>query len=186
MSAPQELKIVFTGPMGAGKTTAIRAISTVSPVATEATNHDQNTFAKASTTVALDYGEVALEDGTCVRLYGTPGQTRFSFMWEILGTGALGVIVLMDASSRTALQDLQTFVQAFQNTGASQPLIVGVGRLRSGDGPKLEEYSRLVEGIRPIVPVFSVDVRLRRDVLLLIETLLCILEARVELQDAAR
>jgi signal recognition particle receptor subunit beta len=186
VSAAQELKIVFTGPMGAGKTSAIRAISTVSPVSTEAANYDQDAFAKSSTTVALDYGEVTLEDGTCVRLYGTPGQTRFSFMWEILGAGALGVILLIDASSRTALQDLQGFVQAFQATGASQPLIVGVGRLRSGDGPKLEEYSGLLEGIRPIVPVFSVDVRQREDVLLLIETLLCVLEARVELQDAVR
>jgi signal recognition particle receptor subunit beta len=186
VNAAQQLKIVFTGPMGAGKTTAIRAISTVKPVSTEAVNNDQEAFAKRSTTVALDYGEVTLEDGTCVRLYGTPGQTRFSFMWEILGTGALGVILLIDGSSPSALSDLKGFVQSFQEAAPNQPLIVGVGRLRSGDGSKLEDYARFLEGIRPVVPVFSVDVRQREDVLLLTETLLGILEARVELQDAIR
>jgi signal recognition particle receptor subunit beta len=185
VSPPQQLKIVFTGPMGAGKTTAIRAISDVRPVSTEAVNNDRESFAKASTTVALDYGEVTLEDNTCVRLYGTPGQTRFSFMWEILGAGALGVILLLDGSSRNALNDLKEFVQAFHEAGANQPLIVGVGRLSSSDTPKLEAYSRFLEGIRPTVPVFSVDVRLREDVLLMIEALLCVLEVRGESQDAA-
>ena len=70
----QELKIVFTGPMGAGKTTAIRAISDAPPVSTEVANTDQAACAKEMTTVAMDYGQLLLDDGTSVRLYGTPGQ----------------------------------------------------------------------------------------------------------------
>ena len=80
MSTNQQLKIVFTGPMGAGKTTAIRAISDAPPVSTEVGNSDRQSSVKESTTVALDYGELTLEDGTCLRIYGTPGQARFSFM----------------------------------------------------------------------------------------------------------
>lgn len=102
----QEYKIIVTGAMGAGKTTAIAAISDVAPVTTEAVNSDQTTSAKASTTVALDYGEIALEGGDRVRLYGTPGQQRFSFMWGILAKGALGLILLIDNTSKAPLEDL--------------------------------------------------------------------------------
>ena len=69
-----EYKINVTGTMGAGKTTAISAISDVAPLRTEADNTAQDEHAKATTTVALDYGEIALPNGDRIRLYGTPGQ----------------------------------------------------------------------------------------------------------------
>jgi signal recognition particle receptor subunit beta len=185
MMSAQELKIVFTGPMGAGKTTAIRAISDAPPVSTEVGNHDQQAFNKESTTVALDYGELALEDGTAVRLYGTPGQGRFSFMWDIVGRGALGVVLLLDASSASVKTDLTTFVDVFRRTTPDQPFIVGVGRLPPEDGTKLDEFARSLADIGVVAPVFAVDVRERADVLLLIETLLCILETRMPEVDHA-
>ena len=80
MTIGREYKIIITGTMGAGKTTAIAAISDVAPITTEAVNSDRSSSNKASTTVALDYGEVALDGGDRVRLYGTPGQVRFKFM----------------------------------------------------------------------------------------------------------
>jgi signal recognition particle receptor subunit beta len=183
MNAHPQLKIVFTGPVGAGKTTAIRAISDAAPVSTEVGNSDQQTFAKESTTVALDYGELTLEDGSCVRLYGTPGQARFSFMWEIIGRGALGVVLLIDGSSATALTDLKAFIEAFHSHTPDQPFVIGVGRLRSsGD---LESYFRTLETVGLVAPVFAVDIREKGDVLLLIETLLCILEMRVTESERA-
>ena len=178
MSAASELKIVFTGPMGAGKTTAIAAVSDVPPVCTETHNNDQRSFAKESTTVALDLGQIGLEDGTVVRLYGTPGQERFSFMWEIVGRGAMGVILLLDGSSPAVLADLQTYTEVFRRIAPQQPFIVGIGRTQPEDDTQIAACLRVLETLQFAAPVFSVDVRKREDVLLLIETLLATLEVR--------
>lgn len=178
MSSEQELKIVFTGPMGAGKTTAITSISDIPPVATEVDNTDRAACDKDSTTVALDYGQLLLEDGTAVRLYGTPGQERFSFMWEILSNGAIGVVLLIDGSTPTALEDLRRYAQAFHRINPDQPIVIGVGRTNPEDSGLLDRFAQSLAASGIIAPVFDVDVRKREDVLLLIETLLCILEAQ--------
>ena len=180
----REIKIVFTGPMGAGKTTANRAISDALPVSTEVTNTDQTTIAKPTTTVALDYGQLLLEDGTAVSLYGTPGQQRFSFMWEILCRGAIGVVLLLDGSTATARQDLQSYAEAFRRIDPNQPFVIGIGRLPPGDC-LLDEYAQALGSCGIVAPVFGVDVRQREDVLLLIETLLCLLEAQIPEADHA-
>ena len=185
MSSEQELKIVFTGPMGAGKTTAIGAISDIPPVATEVANTDRAACDKDSTTVALDYGQFVLEDGTAVRLYGSPGQERFSFMWEILSNGAMGVVLLIDGSTPTALEDLRHYAQAFHRINPNQPFVIGVGRTNPEDSGLLDRYAQSLAASGIIAPVFDVDVRKREDVLLLIETLLCILEAQTSGADHA-
>jgi len=176
MSVASELKIVFTGPMGAGKTTAIAAVSDFPPVSTEMSNNDQGSFAKETTTVALDLGQIGLGDGTVVRLYGTPGQERFSFMWEIIGRGAMGVILLLDGTSPSVLADLRTYTEVFRRIAPEQPFVVGVGRTRPDDPTQVEACMRVLETLRISAPIFSVDVRKRDDVLLLIETLLATLE----------
>jgi small GTP-binding protein len=184
MSATSELKIVFTGPMGAGKTTAITAVSDFAPVATEMRNNDQQTFRKDSTTVAMDLGQIGLADGTVVRLYGTPGQERFSFMWEIVGRGAMGVILLLDGSSASALTDLKTYTEVFRRIAPDRPFVVGVGRTRSDDNAQIDACIRTLQSLQFAAPVFSVDVRKREDVLLLIETLLATLEMREPYSDS--
>ena len=187
MSSAQEIKIVFAGPMGAGKTTAIRSISDSPPVMTEVANTDRESSAKETTTVALDYGQLLLEDGTVVKLYGTPGQERFSFMWDILCRGALGIVLLMDASSPTATQDFELYVAALRRINPDQPFVIGVGRVPSGGDPDFEEYTQRLADRGIVAPVLSVDVRNRDDVLLLVDTLLCMLEARVqETENAAQ
>ncbi|HTU66183.1 MAG TPA: ATP/GTP-binding protein [Steroidobacteraceae bacterium] len=179
MSAAQELKIVFTGPMGAGKTTAISAISDIPPVSTEVENNDKQSHAKDSTTVALDYGQMQLEDGTTVKLYGTPGQQRFAFMWEILCGGAMGIVLLIDGSSENALEDFRTYVEAFHRISPDQPFVIGVGRPAATESAQYEDFMRVLAVHGVVAPVMAVDVRRREDVLLLIDTLLCILEAQV-------
>jgi signal recognition particle receptor subunit beta len=176
VSADREAKILFAGPVGAGKTTAIRSISDRPPVETEVASSDPTVLGKQTTTVAMDYGQLLLPDGTAVSLYGTPGQRRFSFMWEILSEGALGVILLIDGSSRSARADMTAYAEAFQRINAGQGFVVGVGRV-SPDDLLLDECAQLLAERDIVAPVFGVDVRQRKDVLLLVETLLCLLEA---------
>ena len=184
MNVAREIKIVFAGPMGAGKTTAIRALSDQPPVCTEVTNTERRQSTKDTTTVALDFGQLALEDGTAVRLYGTPGQERFSFMWEILCKGSLGVILLVDGRSATALTDLEMYMDMLHRVGPAQPFVIGVGRLPVDCPQELDRLASALAARDVTVPVFGVDVRNREDVLLLVETLLCILEMRTpELLD---
>lgn len=170
-----EFKIVFTGPMGAGKTTAIAAISDESPVSTDVVNNDRVAFDKEMTTAGLDYGHIALADGAAVRLYGTPGQLRFRFMWDILGHNAAGIILLLDASQADALVQLDAFVDAF-GAGRRSPIVVGVGRTTAAGALALDAFAQRLENRGLTLPVFGVDVRRRDDVLLLVDTLLCLLE----------
>lgn len=97
-------KIIVAGGFGAGKTSFIGSISEVDPVRTEAAMTSassgvddlSNTPDKASTTVAMDFGRITLDTDLALYLFGTPGQTRFMFMWDELVRGALGAVVLVD------------------------------------------------------------------------------------------
>lgn len=116
-----ELKIVFTGPMGAGKTTAINQISDEPCVSTEVANNDFQQCEKDTTTTGLDYGYVRLPDGNGVRLYGTPGQERFRFMWSIIANNAAGIILLLNGDHPELEHHLALYLDAFATT---QPLPV--------------------------------------------------------------
>lgn len=106
-------KIIFTGPVGAGKTTAISSLSDIPPVKTDRLASDMTRKRKPETTVAMDYGLVNLADGVAIHLYGTPGQERFDFMWEILVEGGIGLVLLIDNTRPDPFVDLRFFVKAF-------------------------------------------------------------------------
>jgi uncharacterized protein len=175
--AAREYKLIFTGTMGAGKTTAIAAISEIPPITTEVQNTDKTRHQKATTTTALDYGEVTLADGDKLRLYGTPGQERFDFMWKILSKGALGVVILVDNSRPDPVADLRTYLDAFADTVKESRAVVGVGRTEIHATPTLEQHHAALCDLGVGVPLFSVDVRQRDDVLLLVDVLLNQIEA---------
>jgi signal recognition particle receptor subunit beta len=177
MTDMPELKLVFTGPMGAGKTTAIAAISDMAPVLTDVANSDRAAFDKDSTTVALDYGQLSLDDGTVVRLYGTPGQERFGFMRTILCRGAIGIILLLDGSRDDAISSLDDFLGGIRKLDPMPATVIGVGRCGSSDAPVLVRAKHHLQQLGLTLPMFRVDVRRREDVLLLVETLVCLLEA---------
>lgn len=181
---PREYKLLFTGSMGAGKTTAIAAVSDVAPCSTDVKNNDRDGHAKATTTAALDYGEVMLENGDRLRLYGTPGQARFDFMWKILGQGALGVVILIDNSRSDPLADLRDYVRAFGDMLAISQAVVGVGRTEGYPLPSIDDYYAAMDELGFEVPIMSVDVRRRSDVLMLLDILFHQIEA-VETLKAA-
>lgn len=123
----QRPKIVFTGTVGAGKTTALKAISDIVPVTTDVrASEDEVAAIKDNTTVAMDYGHLVLASGVKVDLYATPGQERFSFMWEILGRNSAGLILLSDASRPNPIEDFRFFWQRFQSIVKSAPIVVGL------------------------------------------------------------
>lgn len=166
-----EYKLVFTGTTGAGKTTAIAAVSDTAPMATEARNMDA-TWAKATTTVGMDYGELLLAGGETLRLYGTPGQERFEFMWKIIGRGALGLIILIDNSRPAPLDDFVRYLDGFAELLRDVPCVVGVGRTETHPSPDLDSFVRLAGRHGVACPVVAVNVTRREDVLQLVDLLL--------------
>lgn len=174
---PREYKLIFTGSMGAGKTTAIAAVSEIEPCRTDVANNDHAGHAKATTTAALDYGEVTLAGGDKLRLYGTPGQSRFDFMWKILGQGSLGVVILVDNSRPDPLADLRDYAHAFGDALAESRAVIGVGRWQKHPAPTIDDYHRTVVGLGYEAPILSVDARRRGDVLMLLDVLFHQIEA---------
>ena len=171
MNAPREIKILFTGSMGAGKTTAIASVSDVAPVQTEAVNSDLSQHNKTHTTVAMDYGEVQLAGGDRLRLYGTPGQRRFNVMWQILGRGALGVVILVDMTHPDPAADLREYLQDFSDIIRESAGVIGMGRTEPTDSVTSAELELVCAELGFTLPIFAVDVRLRENVLLLLEAL---------------
>ena len=171
------LKLVFAGSMGAGKTTAIRAISEIEPISTEVENSDRTEFDKDHTTVAMDYGELTLRSGEKLGLYGTPGQVRFDFMWQIIATGALGIVVLIDNSRPDPLADLTRYLAAFRSHAQAGAVVVAIGRMETHPRPDLGDYSHRLEEMQLIIPMMPADVRNRADVIEVLEVLFHQIEA---------
>lgn len=165
-------KIIFTGPVGAGKTTAISSISDTAPVKTDAAASDMTKNRKASTTVAMDYGVMNLDGGEKVHLYGTPGQERFDFMWDILTAGGLGLILLLDNTRADPFQDMRFFLNAFDNFINTTAVAIGVTQMDLKSTPCVADYHQQLKtmGLKP--PVFAVDAREYNDVSLLVQSLL--------------
>lgn len=171
-----EYKILFTGTMGAGKTTAIGTVSEALPIVTDVNNTDLS-LGKERTTVGLDFGLLTLANGDRIRLFGTPGQQRFDFIWKILAKSALGLIILVDNSRADPLADLEVYLDGFAEDLSILPCTIGVGRLNTHPVPALDSYVDLLAKRNQLFPVIGVDVRCREDVVLLIDTLLAQLEA---------
>lgn len=105
----EELKVIMTGSVGSGKTTAINAISEVPVCGTEAKASEQDALhRKATTTVAMEYG-ITCVAGRKLHLYGTPGQRRFDFMAEILCKGANGMVIMIDNGSDNPLKEIDYY-----------------------------------------------------------------------------
>lgn len=174
-----ENKIVFAGPVGAGKTTAIGSISDIMVVGTEAVATDEVAQRKTNTTVAMDYGILNLEDGEKVHLYGTPGQDRFNFMWDILSEGAMGFVILIDAARPDPQADLLYYLNAFRKQISKCNDAVVIGVTRTELTPQIDLLDRFNEHLAALnlnIPVFEVDGRKREDVKQVLLALLTLID----------
>ena len=165
-------KIIFTGPVGAGKTTAIAAISDIPPICTNEEASDMTRERKQSTTVAMDYGVMKINQDERIHLYGTPGQERFNFMWEILTEGGVGLILLLDNARPNSFGDMHFFLGAFKNFIGKNKVVIGITRTDITPAPGIEDYHRELQGTGMNVAIFEVDARKREDILMLLKALL--------------
>jgi signal recognition particle receptor subunit beta len=167
-----DYKIIFTGPVGAGKTTAISVISDQAPITTDVAASDATREIKPKTTVAFDYGTVRLADNKCIHLYGTPGQARFDFMWDILVAGGLGLILLIDNSRDNPFHDMRFFLSEFSDFIEQTQIAIGVTQMDRKPSPSIEDYYEQTKNLGINFPIFDVDARKKHDVAMLIKALL--------------
>ena len=151
----QAVKIVVTGPFSAGKTTLIRTISEITVLSTERGITDSTRSRKAETTVAMDFGRITIDRDLVLYLFGTPGQERFDFMWEILGEGMLGYVLLVDAEREDSLAESIGILEAFRRM-ARVPYVVALNRSSAIDEAG-EERIRDVLGLGPDVALLPCD-----------------------------
>ena len=172
----REHKIVVLGAMGAGKSTLVRAVASGEVIHTDVANTD-GTSSKAATTVAMDYADVDLPNGDRLRLYGTPGQDRFDFIWTLLLEGASGVIVMLDATSGQLARDVGLYLEPLARQGGSLPVVIGLSKADLAGVDDLDQVGQVAaQALRPL-PVVPFDARNRDEVLMLMDVLMGEVEA---------
>lgn len=169
-----EYKILFTGPMRAGKSSAIACLSETAPVITDVTRVGRGA---AGLTAGFDDGLLTLGSGDRLRLLGTPGLRRFDALWSILARNALGLVMLTDNLRPDPLADLAVYLDGFSQQLRSVPCVIGVGRLDNHPSPDLDDYARFLQQRALVLPVLGCDARNRADVVALMDALLVQMEA---------
>lgn len=123
----QTVKMVITGPFSAGKTEFIQSVSEIDVVSTERKISSDAERVKEDTTVAMDFGRITVDDDLVLYLFGTPGQRRFDFMWEILSEGMLGFVVLVDSVRPETFREAKHILEVFR-AYANTPYVVAANK----------------------------------------------------------
>ncbi|MFJ6795437.1 GTP-binding protein [Streptomyces sp. NPDC091268] len=170
-TAASAVKVVIVGGFGVGKTTLVGAVSEIRPLTTEETmtqagvgvDDTAGVERKSSTTVAMDFGRISINDELVLYLFGTPGQQRFWFLWHGLFEGALGAVVLVDTRRLEVSFDV---IGRLEERGV--PFVVAVNSFPDAPEHPLDELRAALD-LPASVPLVVCDARRRdssRDVLM--------------------
>ncbi|MFN3471068.1 MAG: GTP-binding protein [Aquificaceae bacterium] len=161
MKTIKKIKIVVAGPFAAGKTQFINTVSEIKTVKTERkTQAAGEKNVKDYTTVAMDFGKIRIDDEHELYLFGTPGQSRFDFMWEILGEGALGIIILVDSTDPSTFHEARKIINFFSSR-FPVPMVVGANKQDLPNAWSPEDVATALdiseEEDIPVLPVSAID-----------------------------
>ena len=175
----QTVKMVITGPFNAGKTEFIRSVSEIDVVSTERKISDASSRTKEETTVAMDFGRITVDGDLVLYLFGTPGQKRFDFMWEILSEGMLGFVVLVDSVRPETFREARRILEIFRGY-ASAPYVIAANKQDLGDAWSTDDL-RIALKVQPgvkLLPCVATNKESVKNVLL--ELLYSILDTASE------
>jgi hypothetical protein len=158
----QSVKVVITGPFDAGKTTFIKSVSEITVLSTERQVTSAESSESGETTVAMDFGRITISDDVVLYLFGTPGQERFSFMWETLAEGMLGFVVMVDGTSDDSIREAISMIEFFTRM-SDVPFVVAANRVDKDDAAGLERI-RSTLALPPDVTLLGCDARDRESV----------------------
>jgi small GTP-binding protein len=173
----QTVKMVITGPFSSGKTEFIRSISEIEVVSTERgiSENTAESLEKENTTVAMDFGRITVDDDLVLYLFGTPGQRRFDFMWEILAEGMLGFVVMVDSAKPETFREAKSILETFR-AYANTPYVVAANKQDHPDAWAADDLRialRIEDNVK-LLPCIAKDKESVKNVLL--ELLYSILE----------
>jgi small GTP-binding protein len=155
----QTVKMVVTGPFNAGKTEFIRSVSEIDVVSTErkiSSIHEKTV--KEATTVAMDFGRITVDEDLVLYLFGTPGQRRFDFMWEILSEGMLGFVVMVDSTRPETFREARSILETFR-AYAPTPYVVAANKQDMQDAWEVDDmrHALRLDSKVKLVPCIGTD-----------------------------
>lgn len=170
-----DYKVLFTGSVCSGKTTAIRSLSDIETVDTDARVSDSAIRRKRKTTIAMDYGVLDLSDDARLHLYGTPGQERFKFMWEVMMSDlvhdAEGLVLLVDNTRNDPFKDIRFYVEEFRDFIVRRRLIIAVTHSDEQAEPDHDYYMQELKAMGLFTTVIFIDARDPSSVLKIVKEL---------------
>lgn len=164
----QTVKMVVTGPFNAGKTKFIQSVSEIEVVETERkVTSKAERAVKETTTIAMDFGRITVDDDLVLYLFGTPGQKRFDFMWEILSEGMLGFIVIVDSARPETFREARSILETFR-AYAPTPYVVAANKRDLTDAWELDDmrHALRLDGKTKILPCVATNKKQVKAVLL--------------------